>query len=184
MNKFDAAALPMRSVFTTTPDPKAYEALASRVPLDRMNPAASALKGKARQAAVASLKMNFDEPDAAPEDQLNRILWRGGRGRQVTRTAQPEPHRRGAEPQRNSKSKPELAEGAEVTESSPALETTARFSPRLGGSAVKGFSYRRVTVRPVRDDSRAASRISVTIMLFSSDESPEGLIWPRTTAIR
>ena len=39
-------------------------------------------------------------------------------------------------------------------------------------------------VFPVRADSRAASRISVTIMLFSSDDRPVGFCLPRTTAMR
>ena len=39
-------------------------------------------------------------------------------------------------------------------------------------------------VRPVRADSRAASRISITMTLFSSDERPEGLNLPRATPAR
>ena len=35
-----------------------------------------------------------------------------------------------------------------------------------------------------RADSRAASRISVTIMLLSSEEGPDGFRFPRTTPIR
>ena len=38
--------------------------------------------------------------------------------------------------------------------------------------------------RPVLADSRAASRTSVTITLFSSDDSPDGRSVPRTTASR
>jgi hypothetical protein len=41
-----------------------------------------------------------------------------------------------------------------------------------------------VTVLPVAADSRAASRISVTTRLISSDERPSGWISPRTTAFR
>lgn len=41
-----------------------------------------------------------------------------------------------------------------------------------------------VTVRPVRTDSRAASRISTTTTLFSSEFKPEGFSLPRTTAVR
>ena len=33
-----------------------------------------------RRAAVASSRMRFDEPDAAPSEQLNRILWHDARG--------------------------------------------------------------------------------------------------------
>ena len=41
-----------------------------------------------------------------------------------------------------------------------------------------------MTARPVRADSRAASRISVTTTLLASDERPFGLTVPRTTAVR
>jgi hypothetical protein len=33
-----------------------------------------------RSAALASQRMNFREPDAAPSDKLNRILWHDARG--------------------------------------------------------------------------------------------------------
>lgn len=46
------------------------------------------------------------------------------------------------------------------------------------------YSVRSRTVSPVRADRRAASRISVTIMLFGRDESPSGSISPRTTPRR
>jgi hypothetical protein len=49
---------------------------------------------------------------------------------------------------------------------------------------VAQVDYCSVTVRPVFAASRAAERISVTMTLFSSDESPEGLIRPRVTATR
>jgi hypothetical protein len=39
-------------------------------------------------------------------------------------------------------------------------------------------------VRPVLAESRAASRISVTIRLFSREERPEGFRRPRATAVR
>ena len=42
----------------------------------------------------------------------------------------------------------------------------------------------RVMVRPDRADSRAASRISITITLFSSDDRPDGLNLPRATPIK
>lgn len=41
-----------------------------------------------------------------------------------------------------------------------------------------------VIVLPLFADSRAAVRISVTIMLFSSDDNPPGLRLPRATAMR
>jgi DNA-binding beta-propeller fold protein YncE len=80
MNKFDAAALPMRSVFTTRPDFTRYYALSNNVPLDQVNPGPASLTGPALEAAIASQKMNFAVPDAAPEEELNRILWHAARG--------------------------------------------------------------------------------------------------------
>ena len=80
MNKFDAAALPMRSVFSTTPDFTPYLATPNLTPLARINPPANSLKGQERKAALASRKMNFSQPDAAPENELNRILWHAAQG--------------------------------------------------------------------------------------------------------
>jgi hypothetical protein len=40
-----------------------------------MNPSLNALKGRARQAAIESARMNWDVPDAAPVEKLNRIVW-------------------------------------------------------------------------------------------------------------
>jgi hypothetical protein len=48
--------------------------------LDDVNPPANVLRGAARDAALASAKMRFDVPDAAPTDKLNRILWHDVRG--------------------------------------------------------------------------------------------------------
>ncbi|MEK7409505.1 MAG: bifunctional YncE family protein/alkaline phosphatase family protein [Acidobacteriota bacterium] len=80
MNKFDAAALPMRSVFVTAPDVRPFLAVPNQTPLDTMNPPLTGLRGPARQAALDSLAMNFSQPDAAPEGKLNRILWHAARG--------------------------------------------------------------------------------------------------------
>ncbi|MBI4464874.1 MAG: bifunctional YncE family protein/alkaline phosphatase family protein [Acidobacteria bacterium] len=80
MNKFDASALPMRSVFRTTPDLTPYTAAPNRYPLDVMTPYVTMMTGKERTAALQSLAMNFSAPDAAPEETLNRILWHAARG--------------------------------------------------------------------------------------------------------
>jgi hypothetical protein len=80
MNKFDAAALPMKSVFVTSPDLTSYFVRPNLTPLARINPPAGSLKGAERQAALASLKMDFVHPDAAPEGQVNRILWHAAKG--------------------------------------------------------------------------------------------------------
>ena len=88
MNQFDASAMPMWDAFTDDPDFTPFVAVPSNVPLDQMNPAAQAL-GDAllRRDAFASARMNFRQVDKAPEDALNRILWRAMKG---TREAYPE----------------------------------------------------------------------------------------------
>ena len=81
MNQFDASAVPMSDCFTDTADLAPFAAVPSNVPLDEMNPEDK--KTMTRQQvrdAVASEKMNFSTPDKAPEDVLNRILWRAMRG--------------------------------------------------------------------------------------------------------
>jgi YVTN family beta-propeller protein len=79
-NQFDLAAEPMFSAFTETADTAPYEALPVTIPLDELNPPLKALRGQALRDAVASMKMDLSEPDAAPEQVLNRIVWRAMRG--------------------------------------------------------------------------------------------------------
>lgn len=81
MNQFDAAAPPMRDCFTETADFASYNCLPNTIPLDEMNPAPQAIVDPQQRAdAVASANMNFEQVDRAPEDSLNRILWRAMRG--------------------------------------------------------------------------------------------------------
>jgi DNA-binding beta-propeller fold protein YncE len=80
MNKFDAAALPMRSVFVTRPDLTVFHAVPNNVSLSDVTAAFNTLPRDARRAAAASSVMNFSIPDAAPEEDLNRILWHAARG--------------------------------------------------------------------------------------------------------
>jgi hypothetical protein len=80
MNQFDQAADPMFSVFTARPDLTPYTALPNKIPLNEMNPPIAALHGLQRELAIASTKMNFSEPDAAPEDLLNRVIWHSVKG--------------------------------------------------------------------------------------------------------
>ena len=87
MNQFDASATPMWDCFTETPDFTPYAAVPSNVPLDEMNPDPKAIMDPAlRRDAVVSSKLNFRQVDKAPEDVLNRILWRAMKG-----TAEPYP---------------------------------------------------------------------------------------------
>lgn len=81
MNQFDASALPMAECFTDAPDLKPFSAAANAVPLDQMNPAPHAIRDlRLRRDALQSATFNFRQPDRAPEDALNRILWRAQRG--------------------------------------------------------------------------------------------------------
>ena len=80
MALFDLIANDMRASFQDQPDYTPYVAVQPAQSLDEMNPPAKALRGEARKAAEASAKMRFDVPDAAPTEQLNRIVWHQVRG--------------------------------------------------------------------------------------------------------
>jgi hypothetical protein len=88
MNQFDASATPMFDCFTEVPDFTPYTALPANIALDELNPDAEAINDPVlRNDAVVSATLNFREIDKAPEDVLNRILWRSVRG---SRAAYPE----------------------------------------------------------------------------------------------
>ena len=81
MNQFDASAVPMSDCFTDVADLTPFVAVPNIVPLDEMNPEAkTAMSPQQYRDMLASNKMNFSVPDKAPEDALNRILWRAMRG--------------------------------------------------------------------------------------------------------
>ncbi len=81
MNQFDASATPMFDCFQETPDLTPYAALPNRIPLDQLNPGSAQIKDPIlRQDAIVSSQLNFREVDKAPEDVLNRILWRAMKG--------------------------------------------------------------------------------------------------------
>ena len=80
MSIFDLIADDMRAGFQETPDLVPYQAETPAVSLFEVNPPVKALSGPAREAAVASSHMRFDIPDAAPTEELNRILWHTARG--------------------------------------------------------------------------------------------------------
>ncbi|HOQ59833.1 MAG TPA: alkaline phosphatase family protein [Vicinamibacterales bacterium] len=77
---FDRIANDMRASFTDEPDLTPYTAVVPKQSLHEVNPPAGALKGAARAAALASARMRFDVPDAAPTDRLNRTLWHAVKG--------------------------------------------------------------------------------------------------------
>jgi hypothetical protein len=73
MSQYDAAATPMHSVFTARPDLAPFAARPARVPLDEKNDPKA-------WGAAASAAMNLDEPDRAPDRELNEIVWKSVRG--------------------------------------------------------------------------------------------------------
>jgi YVTN family beta-propeller protein len=80
LSVFDLIANDMRNSFQLTPNFTPYDAVTPKQSLEELNPPLESLKGPAREAAAASMKMNFNLPDAAPTDKLNRILWHQARG--------------------------------------------------------------------------------------------------------
>ena len=80
MTQLDLTATPMRGCFTDKPDLSPYTAVKNRVTLDEMNKPVSQFTGKAREFALKSQELDFDEEDRADEDTLNRILWFATRG--------------------------------------------------------------------------------------------------------
>jgi hypothetical protein len=90
MSLFDLVATDMRASFIAAgqqPDLAPYSALEPGVPLTETNARVGEIRGpnaaERRRAALASARMRFDIPDAAPSDRLNRILWHEARGWQT-----------------------------------------------------------------------------------------------------
>jgi YVTN family beta-propeller protein len=84
---FDLVATDMRASFLSAgerPDFTPYDALVPRQSLYDLNTRVGAITGPhaaaRRTAALASARMRFDTPDAAPSERLNRILWHDARG--------------------------------------------------------------------------------------------------------
>jgi len=80
MNQMDALAPLMTECFTSVPNFEPYTALTNNVRLDEMNPGTASLSRKERYWANQSLKLNFQQPDRADEDTLNRIVWHSVKG--------------------------------------------------------------------------------------------------------
>ena len=87
LSMFDLVATDMRNSFIGAgekPDFTPYTALEPQQSLFDVNVKVGAITGphaaERRAAALASARMNFSEPDAAPSDRLNVILWHDARG--------------------------------------------------------------------------------------------------------
>jgi YVTN family beta-propeller protein len=73
MSQYDAVATPMRAVFSAKPNLAPYAALPARIALEERNDPEA-------WGAEASAAMNLDEPDRAPDRELNEIVWKSVRG--------------------------------------------------------------------------------------------------------
>ncbi len=73
MSQYDAAATPMYGAFKPTPDLAPFTRREARVPLDEMN-------APNAWGAAASMAMNLEEADRAPDLELNEIVWKSVRG--------------------------------------------------------------------------------------------------------
>jgi len=87
LSLFDLVATDMRASFIgpeEAPNLAPYDALVPQQTLYEVNQQVGAISGPhaaaRRRAALASARMRFDQPDAAPSDRLNRILWHDARG--------------------------------------------------------------------------------------------------------
>jgi hypothetical protein len=84
MNQFDASATSMAECFTDVPDLTPFTVLPANVALDEMNPAPAAIADpQLRADAEVSATLDLAQVDRAPEDVLNRILWRAMKGTAV-----------------------------------------------------------------------------------------------------
>jgi YVTN family beta-propeller protein len=74
LTQYDAAGVPMFNAFTKKPgDAIVYNNIPQKIDLTARNTAKS-------PGAQASAKMDFDDYDDAPEDELNRVLWLAVKG--------------------------------------------------------------------------------------------------------
>ncbi|MEP6495036.1 MAG: alkaline phosphatase family protein [bacterium] len=87
MSMFDLVATDMRASFidpNEKPDFTPYSALEPKQSIFDVNLKVGAITGphaaERRSAAAASARMNFKDPDAAPTEKLNRILWHDAKG--------------------------------------------------------------------------------------------------------
>lgn len=77
---FDRIASDMRASFQDTPDLTPFTAETPKQSIFEKNRQTAELRGQGKKDAIASAKMRWDVPDAAPSDALNRILWRSVKG--------------------------------------------------------------------------------------------------------
>jgi YVTN family beta-propeller protein len=73
MSQYDASAAPLYAAFAAKPDPAPYSARPARVDIHATN-------REDAPGAEASLRMDLARPDAAPELELNEVLWKSVHG--------------------------------------------------------------------------------------------------------
>ncbi len=75
LNQFDAAAIPMRSVFQEKADYQPYTAHKNIIALNLINPPLKKLAGTPRHWAAVSALLDFSAPDRADPELLTEALW-------------------------------------------------------------------------------------------------------------
>lgn len=73
MSQYDAAALPLYDCFSDHPDTARYVVKPAQVDVEEIN------QGKTKSAAL-SAKWNFNKEDAAPDVELNEVIWKSVKG--------------------------------------------------------------------------------------------------------
>jgi len=73
MSQYDAAAVPMSECFTSIPDLRPYQVKPSNVDLEQRNTAWN-------KSAERSQEWNFAREDAAPDLDLNEVVWKSVKG--------------------------------------------------------------------------------------------------------
>ena len=80
MNQIDAMAPSMTECFTETADLTPYEAVPNLIPLDEMPKPLGKMTSKERYWERKRLTQRLDQPDAADDDTMNRLLWHSVKG--------------------------------------------------------------------------------------------------------
>lgn len=75
MSQYDAAAVPLFNLFTSTPDLSAFKAKEPGVSLNEINTAINS-------SSKTSAKFNLTKEDSAPDKELNEVIWKSVKGEQ------------------------------------------------------------------------------------------------------
>jgi DNA-binding beta-propeller fold protein YncE len=79
LTRFDRTATPLTACFTSTPDERPFARRPNGVPLDELNPPATALRGEARRWAEASARLDWSDVDRADATTVARAVWQSRR---------------------------------------------------------------------------------------------------------